>query len=236
MKPIGIFGGMGPGAGVYFKQLIVDLTPATCDQEHVPTVLYTNPQIPDRTTAILQGTREDFVTEVCASLRQLEHFGVSEIFIPCNTSFVGYAEYQAVVDTPIYHLPERTVSALELVGVSTTLLLATTGTYASDVYAGTDRLSVATPDETVRSLVHELIMAVKSGDVPAQQRCFPQVVEAIPAPVESVILGCTELSLLAGQFRIARPELTFVDPLEVAARYIIDTYAPLSFAVTGRSV
>lgn len=226
---------MGPGAGVYFKQLIVDLTPATCDQEHIPTVLYTNPQIPDRTTAILQGTREDFVSEVCDSLRQLEQFGVAEIFIPCNTSFVGYLEYQAAVDVPIYDLPNRTLDALGDAGLASTILLATTGTYGSQVYRTNDQTIVEIPPKAVRILVHKLIVAVKGGDLSARQHYFPQVIAAIPKDTESVILGCTELSLLSAQFRIARPDIIFIDPLEVAARYICDTYNSVKSVATSHS-
>lgn len=231
MKPIGILGGMGPGAGVYFKRLIVDLTPATCDQEHIPIVLYTNPHIPDRTTAILRGTREDFVGEVCTSLQKLEQFGVSEIFIPCNTSFVGFDQYERAVDTPIYHMPERTLDVLQERGVAATLLFATSGTYATAVYSSRAGLEVRTPDRAGQTAVHELITAVKSGDVSTQQRKFTQVIGLIPDDVESVILGCTELSMLAGQFRVACPSVQFVDPLEVAAQYIVERYA-VGLAVT----
>ncbi len=45
---LGVFGGTGPEATVNFFQLVVELTPATKDQEHIPTLIYSFPQVPDR--------------------------------------------------------------------------------------------------------------------------------------------------------------------------------------------
>jgi aspartate/glutamate racemase len=50
----------------------------------------------------------------------------------------------------------------------------------------------------------------------------------IPVTTDSVILGCTELSMLAKKFRMARSDIYFADPLEIASRYIIHNYIPIS--------
>ena len=52
MKRLGIFGGMGPAASAEFVNRLVAQTPASCDQEHIPFVLWNNPQIPDRSTSL----------------------------------------------------------------------------------------------------------------------------------------------------------------------------------------
>ena len=54
-KTIGILGGMGPEATVYLFELIVKMTDADKDQEHIPVIIYNNPKIPHRTDAILGG-------------------------------------------------------------------------------------------------------------------------------------------------------------------------------------
>lgn len=223
-QPIGILGGMGPGAGVYFKQLVVSATPATQDQEHIPMVLYTNPQIPDRSLAIATDTRFQFISAVCDSLQKLEQFGVSEIFIPCNTSFVGYNKYQNAVSVPIYHLPNETVRQLDDMSVGETLLLATQGTYDAGVYNSSAATKVYYPEPSVQALTHALIMAVKASDVSAQQELFQELLEALPKSVKSVVLGCTELSMLADQFRMNKQCASFLDPLELAADYIVSQY------------
>ena len=50
---LGILGGMGPAAGVDLCRKIVDQHPASRDQDHIPFILYSVPQIPDRTEALL---------------------------------------------------------------------------------------------------------------------------------------------------------------------------------------
>ena len=46
---------MGPEAGAYFFERIVRETAAGRDQDHPPVIVYSLPQVPDRTEAILRG-------------------------------------------------------------------------------------------------------------------------------------------------------------------------------------
>lgn len=55
---IGILGGMGPLATVDFMQKVIEATPAEHDQDHVPLIIYSVPQIPDRVGAVIAGTDE----------------------------------------------------------------------------------------------------------------------------------------------------------------------------------
>ena len=56
-RVLGILGGMGPEATANLYQEIVRLTPAEKDQDHIPTLIFSFPQIPDRTTAIRNQDR-----------------------------------------------------------------------------------------------------------------------------------------------------------------------------------
>jgi len=51
-KMIGVLGGMGPAATADFYQKIIRATPAKTDQEHLKVLIFSNPQVPDRTAAI----------------------------------------------------------------------------------------------------------------------------------------------------------------------------------------
>lgn len=59
MKKLGVIGGLGPMATAYFLQLLVQMTEARTDQEHIEVLLHSKPQIPDRTRFILGQSRED---------------------------------------------------------------------------------------------------------------------------------------------------------------------------------
>jgi 3-hydroxyisobutyrate dehydrogenase-like beta-hydroxyacid dehydrogenase len=52
---LGILGGMGPLATVDFMDKLTRLTPAKCDQEHLPWVTFSQPGVPDSNAAIQSG-------------------------------------------------------------------------------------------------------------------------------------------------------------------------------------
>ena len=49
MKTLGVIGGVGPLATAYFLELLVRITEAHRDQEHIDAIIYSRPSIPDRT-------------------------------------------------------------------------------------------------------------------------------------------------------------------------------------------
>jgi aspartate racemase len=51
----GVPGGMGPHATVDLLNKLLSVTAASCDQDHLPVIVYSLPQIPDRSAAILAG-------------------------------------------------------------------------------------------------------------------------------------------------------------------------------------
>ena len=52
MKTLGIIGGLGPMVTAYFMELVTGMTDVDCDQKHIPIVLQSIPQTPDRTSYI----------------------------------------------------------------------------------------------------------------------------------------------------------------------------------------
>ena len=52
---LGVIGGMGPQAGLLFCQRVLDCTDAHSDQTHLPTLLLSDTEMPDRSEALLSG-------------------------------------------------------------------------------------------------------------------------------------------------------------------------------------
>ena len=50
---LGVLGGLGPAASADFLRLLARLAPAERDQDHPVVYMYSNPQISDRSAAIL---------------------------------------------------------------------------------------------------------------------------------------------------------------------------------------
>ena len=53
---LGVIGGLGPIATAHFMELVIRMTEAATDQEHLDMILYNRPSIPDRTGYILDPT------------------------------------------------------------------------------------------------------------------------------------------------------------------------------------
>ena len=48
-RKIGVIGGMGPMASQLFYKMVTEKTVADRDQDHVPMMILSDPQMPDRT-------------------------------------------------------------------------------------------------------------------------------------------------------------------------------------------
>ena len=56
---LGILGGLGPAASCYLYQMLIDHTPATCDQDHIDIVISSRASTPDRTAFIMGKSKDD---------------------------------------------------------------------------------------------------------------------------------------------------------------------------------
>ena len=115
---LGILGGMGPQATQDFYQRILDRTDASCDQEHLPTLIWSDTSMPDRTAAILGGDAEGCYRRLLDGARLLERGGCTALAIPCNTSHYFADRLQGDIAIPLIHMPRETVAALAADGVS----------------------------------------------------------------------------------------------------------------------
>lgn len=216
-KTIGILGGMGPDATALFFQRVIALTPAQCDQEHIPIIINNNPQIPDRTDAIL-ANGENPVPALQDAIIILEKASVDFIFIPCNTVHVYYNEMQRCVDVPIVNLIESVVDDIlnRFPDINKVGLLSTLGTIKSGLYHNTllkHDIELVAPNEVQHDNLQGAIQELKkqSKDTSAIQSLANDLVRA---GVEGIILGCTELSLIAKQLILSVPVF---DSIEILA-------------------
>ena len=235
---LGIFGGMGPEATANMYQLIVKLTPAKRDQEHIPTLIYSLPQVPDRTTAIESGD-PSIVPWLVEGVTRLERAGASFIIIPCNTAHYYHDKMQAAVDIPILHMIRETARAVagrfpESRDIG---LLATSGTIRTGLYekelARLGRRTIV-PDESIeRDYVMKAIARIKAGETGRESE---DLLAAAGAHLEArgaqvLVLGCTEIPLA---FNPARAKVPVVNATRVLAEAAIRTFQEMSRKETER--
>ena len=84
---IGIVGGAGPYAGLDLAQKILQQTQANNDQDYLPTLLISTPDlIEDRTSFLLGENSRNPAHAISRNLLDLKALGVTVAGIPCNTA------------------------------------------------------------------------------------------------------------------------------------------------------
>lgn len=227
-KILGIFGGMGPEATANLYQLIVQLTPAKRDQDHIPTLMYSLPQVPDRTAAI-QAKDPSIVPYLVEGVTRLEKAGATFIVIPCNTAHFFYDEMQKAVRIPILHMIREVVAEVPRLHPKARKvgLLATTGTLDTGLYEKELKargLEVVKPRGEIQSAcVMKAVYGIKSGL--DRRQCEDWLFEAgedvVAQGAEIIVLGCTEIPLAFNPKRVPVP---VVNANQVLAQRAIDRF------------
>lgn len=199
-KILGIIGGVGPLATMLIGEKIVRLTEAKKDQDHIHSIITNNSQIPDRTRFILKQSKEDPVPVIVKDAKRLQKAGAEILILPCNTAHSFYDRIQRKIDLPLIHMIQETIKCAKQTGAKKIGILATTGTIATEIYqkecerVGIDWLI---PDDKTQALVMSLIYDHVKAGVPIDPKKWKAIEKQMIAfGCETLILGCTELSIV----------------------------------------
>lgn len=221
-KILGVLGGVGPLATIYFADLVIKMTDAKNDQEHIAMVILNHATIPDRTQYILDNTKPNPLPVMIEDARKLQANDCDYIVIPCNTAHYFFDEIQKSVDVPIINILEETVSYAErtVPNLKCVGILATEGTIVSGAYQSVlekHGLQCRVPSaEDQKSLTNIIYNQVKAGERVDICEFLRIVGELKKAGSDAVILGCTELSVIKEDFHLSRVDI--VDSMECLAR------------------
>ncbi len=222
---IGIVGGMGPMSGVLLQRLIIEATPAMRDQDHIPVVCFTNPQIPDRTMSLAGDDGRQFVAATRATVRTLLRAGATMVAIACNTAHARLSHIRQGFRVPFVNMIDLVAEELDrfyprarVIGV-----LGTTGTIQSGVYEHAIRKidrRVILPDLNTQEACVRLIYRIKERGVDAAAAGeLRQLIASIEAQgATAVVLGCTELSLA---YQPQTSAHLVIDPLRLLAKKLV---------------
>jgi aspartate racemase len=200
MKRLGILGGMGPAASAEFVSRLIQQTPATCDQEHIPFVLWNDPTVPDRSTSLIN--RDDLPwAKLKAGVLGLKNAGCDHIVIPCNTAHFWF-DRLSQLGVPITHIVGSVAEELRAlkiysgsIGVIGTKATMSMGLYQR--YLGKLGWSCVTPStHEMDNVVQPAIDLIKAGNIEeAHGLLLKTIDQLIPWGVDAVVLGCTEIPL-----------------------------------------
>lgn len=219
MKTLGIIGGLGPMATVYFLQLLTQMSDAATDQEHMEILIHSKPQIPDRTSYILGKSDESPLPDMERIGKQLVTQGAEVLAIPCITAHYFQNKLEDEIGIPVLNAIEETAAYLKNAGITRAGIMATDGTIASRLFQESFKaygIEAVIPDEEYQAKVMHLIYKnVKAGITP-DIRLLQQVAENLfKNGAKVALLACTELSVIKRDFTLGTG---YLDVLEVLAR------------------
>ncbi|MBJ7220265.1 MULTISPECIES: aspartate/glutamate racemase family protein [unclassified Brenneria] len=223
---VGILGGMGPGATVDAMQKLIKNTPAYRDQDHIPMIAVSIPDIPDRTKCILDHSASP-LEKMIQYMKILENAGAECIIIPCNTAHYWFNELKRHTRVEMISIIDTTCQVIQDKKIVKVGLLATTATIQAQIYQdnlGKNGIYCHIPTRTEQDLVMESIYAYKAGKFnQAHAMLSPIKDRMLQAGIEKIILGCTELPLILAR-EIQKTPDDYIDATEELIKKTVEWY------------
>lgn len=218
MRRLGVIGGLGPLASAYFLELLTEMTDAKTDQDHIETVLFSRPTIPDRTAYLLRKSAQNPLPSMLETAKLLEASGADLLCAPCVTSHAFFHELSKSISLPWIHMVQETVRCLRESGVKTAGILATSGTVQTGLFQSECQKqgihAILPSAKGQQDIMHLIYQNMKAGLPPEMERFCTVSDQLFAQGCDALVLGCTELSLLKRRRKLPR----CLDALEVLAR------------------
>ena len=214
---------MGPLATLDFMHKMLRATPAAQDQEHVPSVICSIPQIPDRTEAWC-GRGPSPLPALLESAARLRQAGAEIIVMPCNTAHLWFDDIEQEVGMPMLHIVDAAIedAAPGLQGDVRLGLLATEATLNAGLYVNRAHQSGARSEWILPSvaemaeLVTPGIAAIKLAQLDLGHHLLALAAAALRARgATALVLGCTEIPIVLNE---KNTSLRIVDATDSLAR------------------
>lgn len=216
---LGVIGGLGPIATAHFMELVIQMTRAECDQQHLDMIIYNIPSTPDRTAYLLGHSSESPLPKLLSAGQGLCRAGVSYIALPCVTAHSFLPELEAQLGVPVIDGVKETALYLHSRGIRKAGILATEGTIGLRLFhRELEELGIepVAPDEEGQRAVTELIYGCVKAGRAAELSAFHRVSRQLRQQgAQVIVLGCTELSLIKRDCAVGAGCL---DVLEVLAQ------------------
>lgn len=210
-------------ATALFIKMMVEMTDAQSDQEHIEMTIYNCPQIPDRTNYILGKSNQDPAPMLIRLGRKLVEDGAGLIAIPCITANYFYKELTAQIQVPIIDIIREVRMYLEERNICRAGLMATSGTIASrlfqEAFASSGCELVIPEAEAQEDVMHVIYENVKANR-PVELQRFNRAADHLrDAGAQVIILGCTELSVVSESCEIGKD---YLDVMRLMAKCAVE--------------
>lgn len=212
---LGVLGGLGPGATVHFMDRLVEMTPAESDQDHIETLVYNDPTVPDRTEAIL-GDGPSPEDQLVENAKTLDREGCDAIVISSNTTHYYHDAIDSSAAAEVPHLMRLVEKELENRGLSSVGIITTVPAMKMGLYDNVAE-EVVYPEKS--NSLSEAMYSYKAGEQERATDRYLESVESTPAHVDGYVVGCTDFSALS--VPLSKPT---IDALDVLVEWCIHRY------------
>ena len=212
-KLLGLIGGISWESTAHYYALLNRLARRRLGGQHSARLLLWSFDFAPVAEKQEAGEWANLTEEMIDAAKRLERAGAEGLLITANTMHLMADEVQAAINIPLINIIDATADALKARGVERPLLLGTGFTMEKAFYR--DRLarsglSASVPEPEDRARLHaiifnELVKGVFTPD--ARAFMLGLAVKAKEQGADGVILGCTELGLLASPDQFALPAL-----------------------------
>ncbi len=230
-KKIGIIGGMGPMAGADLFIKVLEETVSSSDNGYIPTVLLSKTEIEDRTSFILGDIHTNPAHRILEAISELHMLGVEVVGIPCNSSH-AFPIWSLIVRHPsiesgqikLLSMIDELSKYLIFKKIKKVMVLCTLGSFRANIFGSVlpqGLIEVHYPELEIVQSVHQLIYEFKADKRPIKEiaSSFLEVLQKVSSTRLPVVLGCTELPLIASQLNGQTPQL--IDPTRLLARALV---------------
>lgn len=199
---VGVLGGLGPAATAVFLDLLVQATDASTDQEHLDLLVSQHATTPDRTAHILDSSAPDPGPVLARDARMLERAGVGMLVLPCNTAHHYVRQVTEATELPLVSIVEETArAAVAAAGPEAPVaVFATEGNIHARVYqealeaaGGSALVPGRDLQDRINAIIYDQVKAGRPVDLELVESCLD---EAVDQGAGTVVLGCTELSVV----------------------------------------
>ena len=220
MKIIGVLGGMGPQATLYFYELLIQTMlekhgiEKNADFFHI---LIDSIPVPDLVRS--RAEEEKTVEIVAEEAKRLKAAGASFLVMPCNTMHLYADRLATAAEIPLHSMVESVLTRVRQDKRKRIGLLGSLTTMKSKLYLHPLEklgIEVVLPAESQREGIANLIHATIAGKAgQKEENTLLHIIQELQKDgAQAVILGCTELPLLA---RSIQSPIPVYNSLEILA-------------------
>ena len=223
MKRMGIIGGLGPEATLYYYRVIIDLCYENKDLEgNYPEIIIYSLNLEECRHSMEKGNWPELSTKLVEACQSLSRAGAEFGLIAANTPHMVFDRVREKSPIPLLSIVEETSEEVVRHGLRKVGLIGTLITMQSHFYEDVFRrrnISIAVPREDEQTYIYEKIRSeLGVGIMLAETRSrFLQIAQRMKEEdaIQGLILGCTEIPLLLTREEL---EIPFFDTSKIHAQ------------------